>query len=400
MIKYWVWLALSLDIGSSHLKHLLQRFGSPDVIYATPISELKATFILSNSELEKLSNKSFAKTNNILSQCEESDIRIIPYTDNMYPESLKYIINPPAVLYVKGKLPNLSIMPTVSIVGSRKISSHGRLAAWSLAGRLALSGMIIVSGGALGADTAAHEGAIAVGGKTVAVLPCGINYNYLKTNEFLRKTIEDNGCLISELPPLEPLHKNAFHIRNRLLSALSLGVIIVEAGCKSGSLITARHAIDQGREVFVVTGKAGDKAYAGSNELIRDGAKPVFTADDVFIEYINRYTNIIDIEKAKKTSLEKIYRTFNSPAFCDDCYLNAQKDEDNSNAIKKIKKKIDETLPKNVQIVYNYIDNDVVTVDDLLTCGLPFEEILSAVTQLEIYGYIKAIPGGRYSVVY
>lgn len=400
MTKYWVWLSTCLDAGSSHLVPLIERYKSPLAVYKAPISELQATYLLSPNELKRLNNKSLDRAYKIIDECKKTKIRIISYDNICYPDSLKAIPNPPACIYVKGKIQSFSEIPIVCIVGSRKISEYGRMVAWSLSGRLAAGGITVLSGGALGGDAAAHEGAIAVGGKTIAVLPCGINYNYLKTNDFLRKQITDCGCILSELPPDTPLYKNAFHLRNRLLSALSLGVVVIEAPAKSGTLITARYALEQGRDVYVVTGRPSDENYAGSNALLRDGAKPVFEAEDIFNEYINFYPNIIDVEKARRTNLSKLYRVFNSPKT-----INLQQEEsislDNTeDKNKKIKKKIDETLPKNIQMVYNYIDTDLFTVDDLLNCGISFEEILSAVTQLELYGYIKAVPGGRYSIIY
>lgn len=399
MTKYWIWLSCALDIGSSHLKPLIERFKSAELIYKTPISELEKTYILSSKELEKLSNKSLKNAELILETCEGSKINIVPFNDPRYPNSLKNIDNPPGCLYIKGKIPPFNEIPIICIVGTRKVSDYGRMTAWSLSARLAAGNVVILSGGALGVDTAAHEGAMSVGGKTIAVLPCGINYDYLKTNEFLRGTIADNGCLISEFPPNTPLYKNAFQIRNRLLPALSLGVVIVEAAENSGTMITAKHALEQNRDIFVVTGRAGDKSFAGSNALIKDGATPLFSADDIFDEYINQFPNIIDVTKAKKTNLSKLYKTLNSPKFYESSDSFSGETQPKSEEDKKIRKNIDETLPNYLKVVYNYIDKDVFTVDDILLCGLSFEEVLTAVTELELYGYIKAIPGGRYSLI-
>ncbi|MEE0929324.1 MAG: DNA-processing protein DprA [Acutalibacteraceae bacterium] len=400
MIKYWLWVSLCLDIGSAHLKPLLNRYSSPQNVYNATIKDLEGSYILSPKELERARNKGLGRVEKIISDCKESGIEIIAFDDDRYPENLREISDPPACLYVKGKLTDFSKLPIVCIVGTRKITDYGRMVAWSLAGRLAAGNIVILSGGAIGGDTAVHEGAMAIGGKTIAVLPCGINYDYLKTNSFLRGVIADNGCLVSEMPPDTPLHKNAFQIRNRLLSGLSLGVVIVEAHQKSGALITANHALEQGRDVFVITGRPDDKNYAGSNALLRDGAKPVFTADDIFGEYINKYPNIIDVQKAKNTNLSAVYKIMHSPKIFEEDVAQAPADIPTTKKVEKIKKNIDEALPNSVKIVYNYIDNDLFTIDDLLGCGLSFEEVMSAVTQLELYGYVKAIPGGRYSIIY
>ena len=397
MIRYWVWLSTVLDAGSLHLKSLLEKYQNPLAIYKLPIAELQQSYLVSANELKRFCNKNLDKADKIINECEETGIRIISYDNPNYPTQLKNIQNPPTCLYVKGKLQDLSKLPIVCIVGSRKISEYGKMVAWSLSARLASGNLAILSGGAMGGDTEVHEGTLAVGGRTIAVLPCGINYNYLKTNDFLRRVICDSGCLISELPPDTPLYKNAFQLRNRLLSGLSLGVVVVEAPARSGTLITAKYALEQGRDVFVVTGRPDDKNYAGSNSLLRDGAKPVFDACDIFEEYLYDYPNIIDVDKAKNAKLNELYRVLHSPPMPLNNVL-TEKTNLKSETDKKIKKNIDESLPKNVKIVYNYIDTDLFTVDDLLGCGLAFEEVLSSVTQLELFGYIKAVPGGRYSI--
>lgn len=400
MIKYWVWLSNCLDAGSSHLKPLLERYKSPLTVYKTPISELQSSYLLSANELKRFNNKSLDKTYRIMKECDETKIRIISFDDNRYPQLLKEISNPPACLYVKGKLEDINNLPIVCLVGKREASDFGIKSAWSLSARLTLGGILVLSGGALGVDAASHEGALAVGGKTVAVLPCGINYPYLKTNEFLRKTIVDNGCLISELPPSTPLYRNAFQLRNRLLSGISHGIVVIEAAKISGALITARHALEQGRDVFAVPGRPNDPNYQGSNALLKDGAKPVFTAEDVFSEYEVEFANIIDVQRAMKENLTKLYRSLNSSKFFHREPVITQNSTVLEDSNKKIKKNIDESLPKTIKIVYNCIDTELFTVDDLLVSGLPFEEILAAVTQLELYGYIKAIPGGRYSIIF
>lgn len=400
MLKYWVWLSSCLDNGSTHLKPLLDKYKNPLAIYKTSISELENSYLVSPNELKRLNNKMLDKSEKIISDCSDSKIEIVTYDNPLYPQRLREITNPPACLYVKGKLKDFSALPIVCIVGSRKATDYGIKSAWSLAARLAGGGISVLSGGALGIDAAAHEGALAVGGKTIAVLPCGINYGYLKTNEFLRKTITDSGCLVSEFPPDTPLYRNAFQIRNRLLSGFSLGVVVIEASEGSGTLITAKYALEQGRDVFVVTGRPNDENHDGSNSLLRDGATPIFSAEDIFREYEHLFPNVIDSKRAMEANITKLYRAFNSPKMFEREHVLEAKETPLQENNKKVKKIIDETLPKNVKMVYNYIDTDLFTVDDLMTIGLSFEEILAAITQLELYGYIKAVPGGRYSIIF
>ena len=400
MLIYWVWLSNCLDAGSAHLKPLLDKYGTPKAIYKTSISELQASYLVSSNELKRFNNKALDRAQSIIEECEQTKIEIVPFDGENYPPLLKEIPNPPACLYFKGKFKEFSKAPNVCIVGSRKATDYGIKSAWSLAARLAGGGIIVLSGGALGIDAASHEGALAVGGKTVAVVPCGLNYGYLKTNEFLRGLITDNGCLVSELPPSTPLYRNAFQLRNRLLSGMTLGVVVVEASEKSGALITARHALEQGRDVFVVTGRPNDPNHSGSNALLRDGAKPVFSALDIFNDYEDKFPNLIDSKRAMDENIIRLYKAFNSPKMFEREKVYTPSEQVAEEKVKKIKKNIDETLPKNVKIVYNHIDTDLFTVDDLMSSGLNFEEILSAVTQLELYGYIKAVPGGRYSIIF
>ncbi len=400
MLEYWIWLSLCLDAGSSHLIPLLNRFSDPKRIYKTPIKDLQNSFLTSTNELRNFNNKNLDKAYSIIEECNKSKISIVAFDDKRYPESLRAIPNPPACLYVKGKLQDITNLPIICLVGSRKISEYGKLVAWSLAGRLSYGGMTVLSGGAIGGDALAHQGALAVGGSTIAVIPCGLNYDYLKTNLFLRNLITDNGCLISEFPPKTPLYKNAFQLRNRLLSALSMGVVVIEAPEKSGTLITVKYALEQGKDVFVVTGRPNDPNYAGSNKLLKDGAKPIFDADDIFCEYQHKFPNIIDSQKAKSINLSKLYGSLYTPKIAPVNQKDKIIKQNYTSEQKKTKKQIDKTLPKNVQIVYNHLDKDLFCVDDIVNCGLPFEEILSSLTQLELFGYIKAVPGGRYSIIY
>lgn len=400
MIEYWIWLSYSLDAATMHFKPLLEKFKTPKDIYKAPISELQSLYLLSQAELKRLNNKALDKAYDIMKQCDDTKIDIVTYDSPEYPKNLKNISNPPVVLYRRGKLKDLNEIPLVCIIGARKVSDYGSKSAWSLAARLAAAKIVIVSGGAIGTDTAAHEGALAVGGKTVAIVPCGLNYDYLKTNDFLRKVIADSGCLISELPPDEPLRKNAFQVRNRIMSALASGVVVIEASAKSGTMITARYALEQGRDVFVVPGRPDDPNHEGSHQLLREGAIPVFNADDIFTEYLPHYPNIIDVDRAKSTNISALYRGFNSPKFFDDDKIIEEITPLSDKKVEKVKKNIEEGLPKNAEIVYNYLDKDIFTVDDLLFSDLSFEDVLAAVTQLELFGYIKALPGGRYAIIY
>lgn len=338
-----------------------------------PFSKTQLKEVIDAKDAEKINSVDIQCVYKIIDDCVNNDIFIITICDNEYPDCLRAIADCPIVLYIKGDFVNFDEEPIISVVGPRKISDFGRKAAFSLAKRLAKSGMIIVSGAAIGADTYAHKGALTASGKTVAVLGCGICYDYLSENRALRQEVSKNGCLISEHPPFTAPTKYSFPVRNRIISALSLGTVVIEASLKSGSLITARLANEQGRDVFVIPGNPTQDNYKGSNALLRDGAIPLLDAADIFNQYITKFPEQIDIEKAFA--------------------------EDNSPKEKKIRKNLNITLSNDAQIVYNNLNKQKFTVDDLIDLSLSDDALLSSLTELEIEGLIKAMPGGAYEVI-
>lgn len=309
----------------------------------------------------------------IIEACQKNDICIVTICDSNYPERLRNIVDCPIAIYVKGNFLNIDDLPLISVVGPRNISDFGKKASFSLSKRLARAGIVIVSGAAVGADTLAHQGALEACGKTIAVLGCGICYDYLPQNRSLRENISRNGCLISEYPPYTSATKYSFPIRNRIISALSLGTVVIEASLNSGSLITARLANEQGRDVFVIPGNPTLDNYKGSNALLRDGAIPLLNASDVFNQYISIFPEQIDVEKAFSNENEK-------------------------NNEKNIKK-YNLDLSNEAEIVYNNMNNEKFTADDLLNLNLTDDQIISALTELEIEGIIKALPGGVYQLI-
>ncbi len=211
-------------------------------------------------------------------------IKKITFKDSDYPSLLREISDPPAVLYILGDLPDEKL-PRLAIVGTRKATPNGCLIAKTLAKELSEAGFIIVSGLAMGIDTAGHEGVVASRGKTIAVLGNGLNEIYPRLNKNLaEKILELDGAIISEYPPAEPAFPSNFLARNRIVSGLCLGTIVVEAPERSGSLVTARLALEQNREVFVVPGPANHPNYAGSHQLIREGARLIVSTKDILAD--------------------------------------------------------------------------------------------------------------------
>ncbi len=371
-MKYYIWLQLCLGQGSKTFMELLEEALLPSDIYSMDSAQLKRLGIFSKGELQKLSEIPLSSAERIIEQCRQSKIRLIKYDDDAYPATLKNLYNPPMVLYVKGDFPDFDNTPVISVVGPRKVSEFGKKAAYSLGYRFAKSGMTVVSGGAVGSDTYAHIGALKANGKTVLIMGCGFNVSYLEENRALREFIAKHGCLISEYPPNTPITRYTFPVRNRLISALSLGTVVVEAGVKSGALITANHAAAQGRDVFVIPGSPDRPEYKGSNALLRDGAKPLLDASDVFNEYITLFPDKIDIERAYKK-------------------------EPKAATPQKNKKILNETLSNEAKIVYNCLDTDKFYPDELNT-GLNATQLLSALTELEMEFIIRSLPGGQYEI--
>lgn len=342
----------------------------------TEISNIIKSGVLSQKIIDKINTVSSINTNRIFKDCSANDIKIITIENSVYPDRLRNISVPPLVLYIKGTLPQIDDLPAICIVGPRieKISNFGKKAAFSLSLRLSRAGFIIISGAATGSDTYAHMGALKCGGKTIAVLGCGICYDYLPENRTIRNKIAENCCLISEHPPFAPTTRYSFPIRNRIMSALALGTVVIEAGSKSGALNTAKHSCEQGKDVFVIPGNPTDEKYKGSNELLRDGATPLIDASDIFNQYILSYAEYIDIKKAFEPII-------------------------NTDSNKKIIKKSDIGLSNEAKIVYNNLNKQKFTADDLIDIGISDDEIISALTELEIEHLIKSLPGGIYELI-
>lgn len=375
---YYIWLQCILGAGSPRVKDAIRYFGNAQAIYEATNEQRKNSKVFSKALLEKMKKIPLSKAEEIISKCKNEKISILTVADSKFPKCLKDIENPPICLYYKGVFPDFDNEPCVCIVGPRNVSEYGKGASFSLSARLARAGFIIVSGGALGTDTYAHKGALKYGMKTALFMGCGINFRYLPENEKLRKLIvKTGGCLISEYPPDTASLGAHFPVRNRLMSAVSGGTVLIEAKKKSGSLITANYAMEQGKDVFVVPGTPGKAEYEGSNILLRDGAIPVIDATDVIREYISRFPDKIDIERA---------------------YKQEKREERNEKNI-KVKKISDISLSKEAKIVYNQLDKVEFYADDLVGFGLSDDEIISVLTELEIGGVIRAVPGGKYTVL-
>lgn len=294
-LEYWLRLSCLEGVKNTIKIDLITALGDAIKVYgASKEILIRAGFSKENYNTYYSENLKM-EAKGIIDRCSKEKIKILRIIDEEYPEMLKYIPDPPILVYVLGTIPKTNC---IAIVGSRKASGYGTETASKMAFNLVCSDITIVSGMARGIDTAAHNGALEAGGKTVAVLGSGLDVIYPPENKELMKRITKSGAVISEYPPGTPPSTKNFPCRNRIISGMSLGTLVVEAGIKSGSLITAGCALEQGREVFAIPGNINCINSAGTNKLIKDGAKMVTDVEDV-LEELN--FGIAPLEKKRKS---------------------------------------------------------------------------------------------------
>ncbi len=402
--EYWIWLQRTLGVGKK-LDEIMTYFGDPVALYGAGHAEWLNSGIIKSSDVKKLVQYSPSQSYTIMKECDKQGWDIVTYDDLDYPARLRDILDFPCVLYVKGDRKILNAPVSIGMVGTRDSSDYGLRVAQELSFSLASAGAVIVSGGALGVDSASHTGALKAKGKTVAVLGCGLGCKYLMQNESLRDEISMHGAVISEfLPNTEP-SRITFPVRNRIISGMTLGTVVIEAGEKSGSLITAQLAAEQGRDIFAVPGDITNSNYFGTNNLIRDGAKSVFSFMDVLEGYIASYGEFINTErllKAEKTTFDTVKR---SPV-----RVKKEKKKENEKQVQKqktaaptvtteekIKPEIPEYATFQAKKVFEYLSYEGILTDELVTkTGLPVNEVLSALTELEMYSLAYMGSGKRY----
>jgi DNA processing protein len=276
-------LSLVPGVGPRLRKALLARFATPAAVLSAAPSDLRGVEGIGPKIARAIAAAHEIDAEAEIASCRQHGIQIITPADAAYPRNLLEIVDPPGVLYVRGELAPQDTL-SVAIVGSRHATHYGVTQAERLAAALTRAGLTVVSGLARGIDAAAHRGALSTGGRTLAVLGSGILNIYPAEHADLADLVAAQGAILSEAPPQAQPFSGAFPQRNRIISGIALGVIIVEAALRSGALITARHAMEQGREVFAVPGRVDNRMAHGCHRLIRDGAKLVETVDDVLEE--------------------------------------------------------------------------------------------------------------------
>lgn len=285
-LKYWLALNMVVGVGRTIFHRLVKSFGSPENVFSARTSDLRQVHGVGDKVALAISEFDVDRaTNREIGLAEKEDIRILTLSSDEYPELLKSIYDPPPVLYVKGKPLNTISFP-LAVVGTRNPSEYGKIVAQRLCVKLASAGFSLVSGLARGIDTLVHKAALEAGTETIAVFGCGLGHTYPPENRKLRNEIVEQGAIISEFPVLMRPERNNFPARNRVLSGLTLGTVVVEAAEKSGALITADFALEQGREVFAVPGNITSPKSKGTNDLIKAGAKLVDSPESVIEELL------------------------------------------------------------------------------------------------------------------
>jgi DNA processing protein len=371
-LKYWIALRWVEGVGHVGFKALLSAFGSPREVFDAPFSMVKAVPGIGAKSARQI--KDFADWEKVEKEMEcaqQAGVRIVTLQNPLYPPRLACIYDNPAYLYVKGNLKDDDI--NIAFVGSRTASAHGLYTTERLCRELALRGATIVSGMARGIDSAAHRGALAGRGRTIAVLGCGLDIVYPPENEKLFNDITANGAVISEFPFGAPPNAPNFPARNRIISGLSLGVVVVEAGEKSGSLITARIALEQGREVFAVPGSIDVSGSRGTNKLIKQGAKLIENIDDILEEIL---------PQAGRT-----------PAS-----VKTQAPRAGADVSPTKRETIPETTwTENEKMLWQALSQKPVHIDQIITStGRTAAEVLGSLLSLELKGVIEQKPGKIY----
>ena len=368
--KYWMWLGAMTGVTSKRANLLLEHYKDPINIFEASETELSQfEFMSRQSVLQLLDRTVKMSLNEVVAETFRKGIDIVTLVDEEYPEQLKRVFDPPVCLFRRGKPRRKK--DYIAIVGTRRPSAYGYNTAWTLAAELAASGYSIISGLAMGIDSAAHKSAIAVGKETIAILGCGVDRVYPACNKELMEAIIKSGAAYSEfLPGTFPAQAN-FPRRNRIISGMSIATVVIEAGEKSGALITAGFAAEQGRDVFSVPGNITSPMSVGTNKLIRDGAVPVTCVEDIIYE-LNPFLHLTEDNTKRESKAAEKRR-------------------------KLIELKTSELSDSEIKVINCVIDNGPSKIDDIIRhCDSKSGEINSTVVILEMKGILRLLPGMLY----
>lgn len=387
----WLTLALIPGVGTTQFIRLLARFHTPTEILNARFAELQDT--VGKALAQRITQ--YAEVVDIEKQLrlmEEYDVTLTTLDDPDYPIALAEIYDPPLALFCRGALHQRDHY-AIALVGTRRASPYGMRMAETLGRELALAGITVISGMASGIDTAAHRGALEAGGRTIAVLGCGVNVVYPKPNAELMSQITENGCVLSQFPMDSPPTATHFPVRNRIISGMSLGTVVVQSPIKSGALITAHTALEQGREVFAVPGEIGVHNSAGPHSLIRDGAKLVESAADILAEFTIPEGLMLHAQTLPPPSAKAVSPPPTPPKNVVPMPL-------------KSAPTAPQVVPKSKSTHCSDVERDILSVlnsngsyvDEIAAaCRISVAEALSTLTILELKGWVRQYSGKRFA---
>ena len=384
-LKYWLWLTELPGLTNQTRLALLRHFPTPEDVYYADPEEVLLTEGITRDQAKLLEDKDCSNADRILADCQRLDADILTIQDAGYPNRLRNIYDPPCLLYVRGRLPAFDDEASIAVVGTRDCTPYGISSAEKLGYGLAAGGAVVVSGLARGVDSAALRGALRAGGTVTAVLGNGLDVVYPPENRYLYEDVAAAGALVSEYPPGTSPEARHFPVRNRIMSGLCVATLVVEAPARSGALITAGTALEQGRDVFAVPGPIDAPASVGCNRLIRDGAGLVTDAWDILGEYEPRFPDKLRREGAKET-----------PAVLG--YQARQKTEPKPVPPSVSISRNDYSLTDDQIRLLRALTEEPMLVDDLIELTeIPTRRVLSALTVLEIEHLVTQHSGKRYA---
>ncbi len=415
-IIYWLWLSLRCAPGSKTYATLRKSFDNPYCIYHASEEQLELALAGSRREIRCLCNKDLSDVKKLLDYCVRTGIKLICYDSDEYPASLREIENPPVLLYCLGEMPSAQEKLFVSVVGTRTMSDYGKRMAFEIASDLSIAGAVVVSGLALGIDGCAHAAAMSAKGKTVAVLGNGVDSVYPPQHKRLASYVANNGAVISEYPPASAPEKYNFPTRNRIISAMSQAVVVIEADETSGALITGRKALEQGKKVYALPGNVDEKNSFGISMLIKEGAKPISCADDILDDFNSIYDSKVNIFNLLKRSalavdiaLEKYgVERRREKATKSSSRAKRQENEDKIAIVGEASRSDEQTrtacadvsatlstLDDKTAEIYNRIpQNEEILLDDILGSE-KMSEVMASITMLEVLGLVQNLPGNK-----
>ncbi len=395
--ELWLWITASFGPANKRKWEVMSGFDSIESFYSAFLrGNIRS---LTNDEKSRMKGVTEQKVKQIVYYCETKGINIYCYDDDEFPQRFKDIFNPPSVLFVLGDISGIDDSVIVSFCGARELTEYSLMFEKSVVSDLVKSGVLIASGIQIGADMEASFEAINRGAKSYAVLGYGHEYEYPKGSRDIVKKIAKNGAVISEYFPNHKPRTKDFHFRNRLLAALGLGVVIVQASAKSGSLSIAEFALNQGKDIFAFSpNNVFDPCYEGNIRLLRDGALPVFSAQDILNEYKNNYSHRLTFSKRFTDSF-----TLDKRNPFEKARSKKTKDINNNSSDEKVL--ISEPaadfsdLNESGKQIVELLKNKTLLVDEISEAtGIDVMSLNLELTELEISGVVKALPGGRYSL--